>query len=424
MDGGAPGSGSRGPFLPTGDFIRGRPVGDNDRHAAPRPRPQALRIKRGRRRRPGRDRSAGRPRVGSSPYPGLPYPLGATPYQGGTNFAVVADGVPGVSDVQLCLMDPTDRRHAAHGPMDERTYGIWHTFVPGRRTGPGLRVPGAGPGPGEDPARPVRAAGHHHRVRPGRRRVARRRHPGQGAAGRGRHRSTGGCRSTSVRPWVPWEQTVIYEAHVVGLTKLHPDGPARAARARSRGSRTRPSSSTCKSLSVTTLELLPVQASAAEPGLLATDRRNYWGYSTLGYFAPHPRYATRARPGDRRVHRDGRRAARGGHRGRPRRRLQPHLRGRAGSDGRPVLARACRRSRTTCRTAGTSPAPATRSTPRTLPVIRMVTDSLRYWADTLGVDGFRFDLASVHARPDGGPFDPGSALLRRSPPTRCCPPAS
>ena len=45
--------------------------------------------------------------------------------------------------------------------------------------------------------------------------------------------------------------------------------------------------------------------------------------------------------------------------------------------------------------------------PAGLPVVRMVTDSLRYWADDLGVDGFRFDLASVHGRPRGGPFDPG-----------------
>jgi len=100
-----------------------------------------------RRGRPGQVDPQAAPRVGSSPYPGLPYPLGATPYQGGTNFAVVADGVPGVSDVQLCLIaaDGTEQRL----PMDERTYGIWHTFVPDVGAGQiyGFRVPARDPDP-------------------------------------------------------------------------------------------------------------------------------------------------------------------------------------------------------------------------------------------------------------------------------------
>src|SRR6476620_9901751 len=103
-------------------------------------KPSKKKPKAKRRSRPGQVDPQAAPRVGS-----LPYPLGATPYQGGTNFAVVADGVPGVSDVQLCLIakDGTEQRL----PMDERTYGIWHTFVPDVGPGQvyGFRVPARDP---------------------------------------------------------------------------------------------------------------------------------------------------------------------------------------------------------------------------------------------------------------------------------------
>ena len=108
-------------------------------------KPSKKKPKAKRRSRPGQVDPQAAPRVGSSPYPGLPYPLGATPYQGGTNFAVVADGVPGVSDVQLCLIGADGSERAV--PMDERTYGIWHTFVPDVGAGQvyGFRVPAREP---------------------------------------------------------------------------------------------------------------------------------------------------------------------------------------------------------------------------------------------------------------------------------------
>src|SRR6478735_8720578 len=237
--------------------------------------------------RPGQIDPQAEPRVGSSPFPGLPYPLGATPYEGGTNFAVVADGIPGVSDVQLCLIDRdgTERRY----PMAERTYGIWHTFVPDIGPGQiyGFRVPA------RDPAKIL--------LDPYARRVTSTAYDLIAAASSGVDTlgkvplavvvpgidRRAAATSTSVRPWVPWEQTVIYEAHVVGLTKLHPEVPAHL-QGTFKGVAHPAVIEHLKSLSVTTLELLPVQASAAEPGLLATNRRNYWGYSTLSYFAPHP----------------------------------------------------------------------------------------------------------------------------------------
>ena len=357
-------------------------------------------------RRPGEVDPQAAPRVGSSPYPGLPYPLGATPYQGGTNFAVVADGVPGVSDVQLCLVDANVPDGAVRTiPMDERTYGIWHTFVPDVGPGQiyGFRIPA------RDPAKIL--------LDPYARQVTSTTYDLIAAASSGV--DTLGkvplavvcapARSTSVRPWVPWEQTVIYEAHVEGLTRLHPDVPPEL-RGTFKGVSHPAVIEHLKSLSVTTLELLPVQASAAEPGLLATNRRNYWGYSTLAYFAPHPGYATA--PGLEiaefiemvdALHDAGievvldvvyNHTCEGG----PGLTVDLSWRGLSAEsyylpDGKDIT--------------GTG---NTLNAGR-LPVVRMVTDSLRYWSDVLGVDGYRFDLASVHGRPNGGPFDPGSSLL-------------
>ena len=237
--------------------------------------------RRAKRTRPGEIDPEAAPRVGSSPYPGLPYPLGATPYENGTNFAVVADGVPGVSDVQLCLIDRDGNERRV--TMDEKTYGIWHTFVPDVRPGQryGFRVPE------RDPSKIL--------LDPYARQVTTTDYDLIAAASHGVETLgrvplgivTEPQRSTSVRPWVPWEQTVIYEAHVTGLTRLHPDVPPEL-RGKFLGVAHPAVIEHLKSLSVTTLELLPVHASAVEPQLHAGGRKNYWGYSTLNYFAPDP----------------------------------------------------------------------------------------------------------------------------------------
>ena len=254
--------------------------------------PKPAKVKRGRRARPGETDPQAVPREGSSPHPGLPYPLGATPYAGGTNFAVIADGRPDVTDVQLCLQDPADPGVTVRTiAMDERTYGVWHTFVPDVGPGQvyGFRVPA------RDPAKLL--------LDPYARRVTGTDYDLVAAASFGVETAgkaplgvvvdsaIPGLRCTTNRPFVPWEQTVVYEAHVKGLTKLHPGVPPKL-----RGTYL----GVCHpaviehlgQLNVTTLELLPVFATAAEPGLKATHRRNYWGYSTLGYFAPHPGYAS------------------------------------------------------------------------------------------------------------------------------------
>ena len=353
--------------------------------------------------RPGQIDPDAAPRVGSSPYPGFPHPLGATTYQGGTNFAVVADGVPGLSDVQLCLVDPDLTEHRV--PMDEKTYGVWHTFVPDVKPGQryGFRVPA------RDGSKIL--------LDPYARQVTTTDYDLIAAASTGVDTLgrtplailSDPVRSTSDRPWIPWEQTVIYEAHVAGLTRRHPGVPIEL-RGTFLGLAHPAIIEHLQSLSVTTLELLPVQAIAAEPQLLAKGRRNYWGYSTLGYFAPHPGYATA--PGRElaefvamvdALHAAGievvldvvyNHTCEGGSG------LTVDLSWRGLSPTSYYLPHG--KDITGCGNTVNA---------GTLPVVRMVTDSLRYWADSLGVDGFRFDLASVHARPGGGSFDAGSALL-------------
>jgi glycogen operon protein len=346
------------------------------------------------------------PAVSPSPFPGSPFPLGATVTDQGTNFAVVADGHPtdNPSDdpVQLCLVDRlgTERRLA----MTELTYGIWHTFVPGIGPGQryGYRVAAT------DPAKIL--------LDPYARRVDSTDYDLDAAATPGT--DTGGTvplgivtapvRSRTAPPDIPWEHTVVYEAHVRGLTKAHPGVPPEL-RGSYAGLAHPAVIEHLHSLRVTAVELLPVHAHADEPQLAAAGRPNYGGYSTLGYFAPHPGYASR--PGAEldefvamvdALHEAGievlldvvfNHTCEGG----PDRPITLSLRGLSPGtyylDGPDLTG--------TGNTLDAGP----------LPVIRLVTDSLRYWAGELGVDGFRFDLAPVLGRPGGGAFDPASALL-------------
>jgi glycogen operon protein len=339
------------------------------------------------------------PDQGLSPFPGTAFPLGATPTAGGTNFAVVADGAAGV---ELCLVDAlgAERRWQ----MQDRSYGIWHAFVPG--VGPGQRYGYRGVA---DPAKLL--------LDPYARRLDTTDYDLVAAATFGVETLgkaplgivTPRVRASVPGPQVPWEHTVIYEAHVTGLTKLHPQVPP-ALRGTFAGVAHPAVIEHLRSLQVTTLELLPVHAHATEPQLASTGRRNYWGYSTLAYFAPHPGYAaTAGREVEEFVamvdalHTAGievmldvvyNHTCEGGAD------LPISLSWRGLAPGNYYLSN----GRDLTGTGNTVD-------PAGLTVVRMVTDSLRYWADELGVDGFRFDLASVHGRPRGGPFDPESALL-------------
>ena len=128
-----------------------------------------------------------------------------------------------------------------------------------------------------------------------------------------------------MRPRTPWHETVIYEVHVKGFTKLR-EQCARTCAGTYGGLASAGAIDYLKSLGVTAVELLPIHHIADEGFLHDRGLTNYWGYSTIGYLAPHSLYAATRRSGAR-VQGHGQGAAPRRHRGDPRRRLQPHRRG-------------------------------------------------------------------------------------------------
>ena len=169
----------------------------------------------------------------------------------------------------------------------------------------------------------------------------------------------------------PWDETVIYELHVKGFTQLLP-GVREDLRGTYAGLASEAAIAHLVDLGVTAVELLPIHHIADEHFLQARGLTNYWGYSTIGFLAPHAGYAATGTHGRAGARVQGARqgAAPGRDRGDPRRRLQPHGRGQpprpdAVVQGRRqprLLPHDARRRRATTRT---SPAPATRSTPST-----------------------------------------------------------
>lgn len=223
---------------------------------------------------------------------------------------------------------------------------------------------------------------------------------------------------------VPWENTVIYEAHVKGLTKQHPDVPQELQG--TYAGLAHPSVlKHLTSLGVTTVELLPIAASAPEPHLARRGATNYWGYSTLGFFAPEPRYATakaqaagphavcqELREAVEALHAAGlevimdvvyNHTCEGGITG-PTvswRGLDAPGYYRLDSDGADVDTTGCGGSLNFDNAA----------------VIAMTMDSLRHWVTAYGIDGFRFDLAPTLARTSEGysPDHPWLLAMRQDP---------
>lgn len=350
-----------------------------------------------------------------------PFPLGATVVETGTRFAVHA---PHSDRVQVCLVDDDGREQRVDLP--DFTYGVWHGVVPGAGAGQryGYRAHGRW-----DPRHGLRTNPHKILLDPWGRQItgevgdAARLVAYEGSPFDGMSTVdslghtplsvvTSPSGNSSQRPRIPWENTVVYELHVGSYTAHHPQVPEHL-----RGTYL----GLCQpavldhlvQLGVTTVELLPVQAFLTEPPVRARGMRNHWGYSTASYFAPHPAYA--ATPGEEiaefrtmvhAFHSVGLEVV-----------LDvvynhtcewsvagPNLSWR-GLDapgyylldhhGHDIDLTGCGNT-----IDGASPI-----------AVRMVCDSLRYWAEDMGVDGFRFDLASALARPRGGPFDPRGALL-------------
>ncbi|WP_353810143.1 glycogen debranching protein GlgX [Agromyces sp. SYSU T00194] len=223
----------------------------------------------------------------------------------------------------------------------------------------------------------------------------------------------------SAKPRVPLDHTVLYETHVRGFSRRNPDVPAHL-RGTYAGLAHESSIAYLQDLGVTTLELLPVHAFVPERRLLAQGLTNYWGYNTLGFFAPHAAYASPAAQAAgpaavlrefqgmvRLLHEAGlevvldvvyNHTAEEGPHG-----PAYHLRGidnagyyRQDAHGAYVDTTGCGN---TLYFGGAAP-------------VRLVLDSMRYWAGEVGVDGFRLDLAASLGRGQHGDYSPDHPLLR------------
>ena len=352
--------------------------------------------------------------------PGAPFPLGATPGPDGTNFAVVSAG----DGVLLCLFDAggTEMRI----PLPERDGDIWHGLLPG--VGPGQAYGYRVDGP-YDPHRGMRcnpakllldpyARAIDGEVRFGHELLG---HAANDSAAPSALDSAGHVPRSLVvnpsfawgdhrRPYQSYADMVIYEIHVKGFTAAHPGVPEEL-RGTYAGLAHDAAVGHLVDLGVTAVELLPVHQSVPEEFLIRRGLTNYWGYNTIGYFAPHAGYSAAVRAG-----RPGGQVAE----------FQAMVDALHGAGLEVILdvvfnhtAEGNHLGPTLCHRGLHNPAyywlnPAdqryyvdTTGTGNSVnaghPVsLRLIMDSLRYWLTTMGVDGFRFDLAPTLARQEGG----------------------
>jgi isoamylase len=239
--------------------------------------------------------------------PGLPFPRGATWDGRGTNFAVFSEGAEGIT---LCLFDA--RGVETQLPLTERTHHVWHGYLdgvlPGQRYGFRVHGPYA-PRDGLRYNAKKLVIDPYARAFEGK---ADYREPlfgfVHGSQGenlddqpdlRDSARGVPKCIVTDGAfdwggdraPRIPWHRTVIYELHVKGFTKRHPGVPE-SLRGTYAGLAWPAAIEHLTSLGVTTVELLPVHEAMDEAGVARRGKTNYWGYSTLGYFAPDQRFAS------------------------------------------------------------------------------------------------------------------------------------
>ncbi|MCT9007282.1 glycogen debranching protein GlgX [Streptomyces rhizosphaerihabitans] len=359
-----------------------------------------------------------------SVWPGAPTPLGARFRVGpdgstGTNFALWAGGAEAVD---LCLFD--EEGAETRVPLTELTHEIWHGFVPGVHPGRryGFRVHGRwDPWTGArwNPAKllldpyaravdgdfslPPEVYGH---VRDWpQQQVADTVRDDRDSAPfvpKGVVVQDDDDWSDDHRPKTPWADSVIYELHVRGFTRLHPGIPE-DLRGTYAGLAHPAAIEHLVNLGVTAVELLPVHQFAHEDHLLRRGLKNYWGYNSIGYFAPHAGYAASGTTGGqvgefkrmvRALHAAGievildvvyNHTAEAGE-------LGPMLSLR-GIDNRGYYRLQSDARRYTDYTGCGNTLHVVQPQ-----VLRLITDSLRYWVTEMGVDGFRFDLAAALAR--------------------------
>jgi glycogen operon protein len=361
--------------------------------------------------------------------PGSPFPLGATPGDGGTNFAVAS----GVADAMtLCLFDDTGTETQI--PLQDYDAGVWHGFVPGAGPGQAYGYRVAGP---YDPARGIRCNPAKLLLDPYARSISGEVAFGPEVLGYAVDNpdapstldSAGHMpRSLVVDEKFQWtdgsplrrrySDTIIYEMHVKGFTMRHPDVPAEL-RGTYAGLAHEAAIAYLVDLGVTAVELLPVHQNVPESFLVQRGLTNYWGYNTIGYFAPHNGYSAQVRAG-----RQGGQVAE-----------FKAMVDALHAAGLEVLldvvfnhtAEADHMGPTLCFRGLDNPAyyrlepgdPShyvdTTGCGNSLnagdPVtLQLIMDSLRYWLTEMHVDGYRFDLAPTLARQEGG-FDQMSAFF-------------
>ncbi len=351
-------------------------------------------------------------------WPGAAYPLGATWDGKGVNFALFSANA---TAVELCLFDP-DGAETARIPMPERSHQIWHAYLPG--LGPGQHYAYRVHGPYE-PENGLRFNPNKLLLDPYAKAITNNLewhdalfgytvgHEAEDLSFDERDSAPYMPRSVVIDPnfdWqgdhrlqIPLHESIIYEMHVKGFTQMHPDLPAELRGAYA-GLAHPVIIDYLKELGITAVELMPVHHFISQRHLIDKGLSNYWGYDTIGYFAPHAAYAASGDGGQqaqefkemvRALHQAGievildvvyNHTVEGNH-------LGPTLSFR-GIDNASYY-----------RLVGDDPRyymdyTGTGNTLNMVQphVLQLLMDSLRYWVLEMHVDGFRFDLASALAR--------------------------
>jgi isoamylase len=347
-------------------------------------------------------------------WPGSPYPLGATYDGGGTNFAIFSDVA---ERIELCLFNEAGEETRVALP--ERDGLVWHGYLP--RIGPGQRYGYRVHGP-YDPAAGLRCNPNKLLLDPYAKAVDGRIQWNEAMFGyrfgdpdsyNDADSAPYAMTSVVINPFfdwhddrplrIPYHETVIYEAHVKGMTMRHPQIPDDV-----RGSYSALAHPVMikhfHDLGITAVELMPVHQFVHDSTLVERGLSNYWGYNTIGFFAPHNDYACFGTRGQqvqefkamvRTLHRAGievlldvvyNHTAEGNH-------LGPTLSFR-GIDNRAYYRLVDNDPKYYYDTTGTGNSLNVRHHES----LRLIMDSLRYWVLDMHVDGFRFDLAATLAR--------------------------
>ncbi len=358
---------------------------------------------------------------------GCPSPLGATWDGKGVNFALFSDHA---ERVELCLFDQRGRRELHRLVLPSYTDGVWHGYVPDAR--PGLKYGYRVSGP-YDPARGHRFNAHKLLVDPYAKLLAgalrwsdahfgyRIGHPRGDLSFDRRDNASGMPKGVVVdtaftwgddrAPRTPWRDTVIYEMHVRGFTMQYPGVPT-PMRGTFLALSSPPIVEYLQRLGISAIELLPIHAFVDDRMLVERRLRNYWGYNSLGFFAPHPLYLSGESVHEfktmvKQFHEAGIEVI-----------LDVVYNHTAeGNEGGPTFSfkgidnasyyRLAEDKRYYDDATGCGNS-LNIEHPR---VLQLVMDSLRYWVDEMHVDGFRFDLTPVLARTPTG-FDPNAGFLK------------